>query len=172
MQENSIAATMQNNTADESDSGHRVICIRAQDSHYAIGLEYVECVLPLMELQPVPGGAYYLAGLMDFRGKGLAVVDLGLWLGLNHAQPYDLDTPVIVCGNGEAHMAFIVDEIVRIEAVKPEAVHMQGLFKAGAAPFEASLKLNSGIALLLDMPRILNVNFTAVNASVPARAFF
>lgn len=171
MQENSVVATMQKNAADESDSGRRVICIRAQDSCYAIGLEYVECVLPLMELQPVPGGAYYLAGLMDFRGKGLAVVDLALWLGLSHAQPYDLDTPVIVCGNGVPQMAFIVNEIVRIETVKPEAVHMQGLFKAGAAPFEASLKLDSGIALLLDMPRILNVNFTAVNSNVPSRVF-
>lgn len=160
MKEHSITATITEHTAVPNPE-RRVICVRAQDSYYAMDLDYVECVLPLMELHPIPGGAGYLAGMMNFRGKGLAVVDLGLWLGLNHPQRYDLDTPVIVCGSGNAQMAFIANEVLRIEPVKPDDMHRLGFFKEGAVPFEASLKLSFGVALLLDMRRILDVNFAA-----------
>ena len=167
MKAQSVDVTMTEDPA-EADSERRVICVRAQDSYYAMDLDYVECVLPLMELQPIPGGAGYLAGMMNFHGKGLAVVDLGLWLGLNRPQRYDLDTPVIVCGSGNAQMAFIANEVLRIEPVKPNDMHRQGFFKEGAVPFEASLKLSFGVALLLDMQHILDVNFAAVGVGAGA----
>lgn len=64
----------------------KVIRVRVQDTHYAIALKYVECVLPLMELQPVPGGADYLVGLMNYHSNSLVVVDLGMWLGLQSPE--------------------------------------------------------------------------------------
>lgn len=165
MKAHSIDTTMPEHAAEPSP-GRRVICVRAQDSYYAMDLDYVECVLPLMELQPIPGGADYLAGMMNFRGKGLAVVDLGLWLGLDHPQRYNLDTPVIVCGSGSAQMAFVANEVLRIEPVNPDDMHRLGFFKQGAVPFEASLKLSFGVALLLDMQRILGVDFADADAGL------
>ncbi len=167
------AAAVSESDRDIPDAILQVIRIRAQDTHYAIALRHVECVLPLMELQPVPGGANYLAGLMNYHGKSLAVVDLGMWLGLKSPAMYHLNTPLVVCGDRCAQIALVVDEVMQIERVQPSAIHMQGLFKEGGAPFEASLSLNAGIALLLDMPRILNINFTRTDSvsSQVAHAF-
>lgn len=143
----------------------QIVCVHTQDAQYAIELKYVECILPLMALQPVPGGAHFLAGLLDYYGKSLAVIDLGIWLGLDHPEPYHLDTSVVVCGTDRhAQLGLIVSEVNQVEPVRPDAIHMQGLFGKSEAPFTASLKLDSGITLLLDLPRILNINFTAANA--------
>lgn len=158
------AVTVPGSTLDVPGSVLQVIRVRMQDTQYAIELKYVECVLPLMELQPVPGGAYYLAGLMDYHGKSVAVVDLGMWLGLNYNEAYHLDTPVIVCGGGGAQLALIVSEVLLVEMTQPSAIHLQALFNEGSTPFKASLKLSSGIVLLLDMPRILNINFTTADS--------
>lgn len=157
-------AAVSESTRDVSGSVLQAIRVRTQDTQYAIELKYVECVLPLMELQPVPGSAYYLAGLMDYHGTSVAVVDLGMWLGLNNSEAYHLDTPVIICGGGGSQLAFIVSEVLRVEKIQSSAIHLQELFSEGSTPFKASLKLSSGIALLLDMPRILNINFTTADS--------
>jgi chemotaxis signal transduction protein len=141
-----------------------VICVYAdEDTQYAIELKYVRGILPLMELQPVPGSAHYLAGLMNYHGQSIPVVDLSLWLGSNNDEIYSLHTPIVMCGDGYAQMAFIVNEVFQIEALQPVAVHLQELFDAGNTPFKASLKLDSGIALLLDMQSILNINFLGMD---------
>lgn len=158
------AVTVPESTPDVSGSVLQVMHVLVQNTQYAIELKYVECVLPLMELQPVPGSAYYLAGLMDYHGKSVAVVDLGMWLGLNNNEAYHLDTPVIICGGGGAQLALIVSEVLRVETIQPSAIHLQALFNEGSAPFQASLKLSSGIALLLNMLRILNINFTTADS--------
>lgn len=146
------------------DAMLQIIRVRVQDTHYAIALKYVECVLPLMELQPVPGGADYLVGLMNYHGNSLVVVDLSMWLGLQSPAMYHLNTPLVVCGDSCAQIALVVDEVMQVEGVQPSAIHMRDLFKEGNAPFEASLSLDSGITLLLDMPRILNINFTRADS--------
>ncbi|UJP06379.1 MAG: chemotaxis protein CheW [Nitrosomonas sp.] len=153
------------NHADAREVRGQVLCLRTQDARYAIDLRYVECILPLMELHPVPGGAIFLAGLLDYYGKSLATIDLGIWLGLNNPEHYHLDTPIVVCGDGEARLAIIANEIMQIETVTSDAVHMQDMFREGRALFAASLKLNTGIVLLLDMPRILEVNFLLSDSS-------
>lgn len=161
--EQAVAAVPES-TLDVSGSVLRMIRVRIQDTQYAIELKYVECVLPLMELQPVPGGAYYLVGLMDYHGKSVAVIDLGMWLGLNNSEAYHLNTPVIICGGGGAQIAFIASEVLQVETIQPGAIHLQALFSEGNTPFKASLKLSSGIVLLLNMPRILNINFTTADS--------
>ncbi len=147
-------------------SVQQVLKVRTQDKFYAIDLNYVTCVLPLMELQYIPGGAPFLVGLMDYHGKSIAVIDLGLWLGSNTAENYHLDTPIIVCNYGQAQIAFIVDEVMQVEMVKPGTIHMQDSFEDSHSPFKASLNSSSGMMLILDIEQILGFNFNATNAFI------
>ena len=158
-------------------SGHvpaplrQVLRVRIQDTQCAIDLAQVERVLPLVELQQVPGGPPHLAGLMNYRGESLAVVDLGIWLGMQDAQPYSLDTPIVLCREAGLRVAFVVSEAMQIEAAESAAVQMQAAFEQGEAAFTASLNLTSGLALLLDMRRIMTHNFAAAGARIPAGAY-
>jgi len=145
-----------------ADTGivQQILRFNTHGTQYAVDLEYVECVTPILELQYVPGSPYYLAGLMNYRGTSLAVVDLGLWLGLEATENFNLDTPIIICSNGKHRTAFVVTSVDTVEKVGPEAIQMQNTFVANQSPFKASLNLDSGMVLLLDVEYILHINFT------------
>jgi len=138
-------------------SVQQVLQIRTQGKLYAIDLSFVECVLPLMELHHASDSAPYSIGFIDHRGKNLTVIDLGSWLGFKAKQTYNLDTPIIVCGDGQAQVAFVVSEVMQVEMIKPEVVQAQDLFKETNSPYKASLNLSSGEVLLLDMQNLFDV---------------
>jgi len=146
----------------EKDSGliQRILRFNTHGTQYALDLNFVECVVPVMELQYVPGGPHYLAGLMNYHGKSLPVVDPGLWLGLDAVENFNLNTPIIICSDRQHQIAFVVASVMAIEAVKPEAIQMQNAFSVNHSPFKASLNLDAGMVLLLDVEYILRTNFT------------
>ncbi len=145
----------------------QILPICAHAMQFAIELKYVNCVLPLMELQHAPSDLDYLSGWVNYRGKNLAVIDLGIWLGLGVTESYDLDAPVIVCSNGEVQLAFVVNEVMQVETVESHAIQMQDSFQKSNSPFVALIKLKSATVSLLDMPCILRKNFSVVDAFNP-----
>lgn len=155
--EEPLANPTSDHTPVQMISVQQVLQIRTQGKLYAIDLSFVECVLPLMELHHASDKAPYSIGFIEYRGKNLAVVDLGLWLGFKAKQTYNLDTPIIVCGDGQALVAFVVSEVMQVEMIKPEVVQTQDLFKEENSPYKASLKLCSGEVLLLDIQNFFNV---------------
>jgi chemotaxis signal transduction protein len=161
-------ATISEKNAVNAMSTQQVLQIRVQGKLYAIDLSFVECVLPLMELHHVSGRVPYLTGLMDYRGKNIAVIDLGLWLKFNATDSYNLDTPIIVCSDGQVQVAFVVNEVMQVEIVKPEAVQTQDSFEEKNSPFKALLNLSSGKVLLLDMQRFFGFNFISADVFIPA----
>ncbi|HEX5362457.1 MAG TPA: chemotaxis protein CheW [Fluviicoccus sp.] len=130
----------------------QVLLLRVQDRWLAMDLRHVERIFLLMDLQPVPQGPACLAGLMDYHGQSLAVFDLGLWLGLPEPVSYDAATPIILCDTPAGRAAFVVREVAGVEAVPPAAVMP---LDVGGAPFQGTLGFSTGMALLLDMDRVL-----------------
>lgn len=143
----------------------QVLRLRLQEMQCAIDLSFVERVFPLVALQQVPGGPRYLAGLMNYRGESLAVVDLGLWLGMAEGEPYSLDTPIVLCHDGQTRVGFVVSEVLQAEAAAASSVQMESTFAGAASPFMAALNSASGQALLLDMRRIMQLNFSLASLS-------
>jgi len=143
-----------------SVAARQVLRLRARDFECGVELARVERVLHLPSLRQVPGGANYLAGLMIHRGRSVAVVDLALWLGLERSEPYALDTPVVLCGDGARQTGLLVDEVAGVQSVAEEDVQMRASF-GGDTPFAATLNAGSGMALLLDIERILAIDFAA-----------
>jgi chemotaxis-related protein WspB len=48
---------------------------------YAVAVSRIVEVLPKIELRPIPHAPEFLAGLLNYRGKVVPVIDLGLLLG-------------------------------------------------------------------------------------------
>jgi len=167
MQKNHPDETSENRQA-PSVSTRQILPIYLQKDQYAIDLIFVECVLPLTALQPVANSADYLIGLMDYRGKSIPVIDLGLWLGMQPTEPYNLDTPVIVCKNGQKHTAFVVSDVMQVEVVDPGSIKMQSTFEKNNTHFEATVNLKSYKVLLFDMKHVLSIDFIIKDSNIPA----
>lgn len=148
----------------EPDGAHGTdmlaLCIRVAGMIFCMDLEYVERVLTLVLLQPVPQGPDYLAGVMNLQGRNIPVIDLGTRLGLTDLPAHTADTPLIVCKHEGREIGLIVSEVFGVEPVRHEAVQMTDEFGQSHTHFWASLNTSHGLALLLDTKLTLEIDWT------------
>lgn len=57
------------------------VVFHAADDRYALDARSVVEIVPSICLRPVPGAAEHVAGVFDYRGLVVPVVDMGLYLG-------------------------------------------------------------------------------------------
>jgi purine-binding chemotaxis protein CheW len=147
----------------------QVLRVRIQDAQCVIDLALVERVISIVALKPLPGAPSHLVGLLDYHGESIPIVDLGMWLGQVNNTPYTLDTPMVLCSDGQHKVGFIVDQVLHVETISDATLQMVSTFEDASSPFLAALKLESGLSLLLDMPRMLNLNFSSESSCLSAR---
>lgn len=98
----------------------RWLVVRVAGRRLGLPLEAVREVVRSAALEPVPGGARALEGLLDLRGESVEVVDLRIALG---AAPLDddLDARLVVTRSavevGQRSVAFKVDEAAGLTRV-------------------------------------------------------
>lgn len=138
----------------------QTLVIQVQHMHCCIPLGFVERALPLVDLHPLPGGPAYLAGFMNMGGASLPVLDLGIRLGLPEAEAYTLDTPIVVCNDGEHKAGLLVSNILGVQTVAQEDIQLRPAFEHSAPPFLATLNISQGLALMLDVSRVIDIDFS------------
>lgn len=125
--------------------------------HLCVPLDYVSKVLPLMSLQPVPGGASYLRGLLNLHGASIPVIDLAERLGHKSVQAYTLDTPILLCSSGERRVGLIISEVRDVRSIENKERQMTEVLKDGNLPFLAVFNTQYGLSLMLDIQRVLDM---------------
>ncbi|WP_223246779.1 chemotaxis protein CheW [Sulfuriferula thiophila] len=128
---------------------YQVLVARAGGLLVCIELECVERTFSLVALQPVPGGAPAVAGIMNYAGSSLPVIDIAVRL-LLPAAPYSLDTPIVVCAHDGRRVGVIVSEIIGIQMLNREDMQLARELGGHGAAFSASLHTQQGLAYLLD----------------------
>lgn len=116
-----------------------------------IDLRFIKKSLPLPQLAPLPNGPDYLVGLMNLAGKSIPVVDLGIRLNLPRTQSYSLETPVLLCGDDNNEVAFIVDKIVGLHEINQEQLQTQGHANKPDSLFIATTRVGADLSLLVNM---------------------
>jgi purine-binding chemotaxis protein CheW len=128
---------------------HQVLLVKMGEVLACIGLESVERTFSLVALQTMPGGAPYVAGIMNFAGSSLPVIDLAIRLGLPSA-PYKPDTPIVVCAHEGQRVGLIVMDIIGIQNLQEQEQQLTRELARYGAAFRASVHTKVGLALLLD----------------------
>jgi purine-binding chemotaxis protein CheW len=85
---------------------------------YGIETRYVQEVVRLGGITPVPGVADFVAGLANVRGQILVVFDIRPLLGLPTRDPTDASR-IVVCGDAQPDLGLIVDCVGEV-ATLPE----------------------------------------------------
>lgn len=118
-------------------------------------LQEVVKVLPIMALQEIPDGPDYLAGLLNYRGNSLMVIDLSLRLGKG-PPTYTSDTPVILCA-AERQGALIVSDVRGVGQVAEENRQMRELFSGSGQPFRNVFGKGEHLNFMLDTDVLFDV---------------
>ncbi len=140
-----------------SDPGTlEVLHFRVQETLACLDLSHVSRVFSLMSLKYIPGSPPFVAGLMNLHGKSVSVIDLGMFLGLPQPQPYAIDTPVVLCSDGQREVGLLIDEIYGVEAVLKDDLQMQrALHGSDESRLDAVINTHRGLSLLLDVENLL-----------------
>lgn len=117
-------------------------------------IQYINKVLPLMQLEAIPMSPAYVAGLMNIAGKSIPVIDLAMMLGMKRRNSYSLDVPVLLCSQGTEEIALIVDSVHELATISEAEFQMREEFSHPTSPFLATITIGNELSLLLDMKKI------------------
>jgi chemotaxis signal transduction protein len=155
---------LNNDRLTPSELTARLLLFRTQDTLVCIELAFVQRVLPLMALCPLPDSPPAFAGFLDLHGDGVPVIDLGIHLGLAKAKAYCIDTPLILCQDQQHTTGLLVDEIIGVITPRAEAFqHQQSLTHTGQR-IQGIVRTDHGLALLLSSEAFLDVALQAAPA--------
>jgi purine-binding chemotaxis protein CheW len=85
--------------------------LRVAGEAYALPIENVLEVAPLGEVTAVPGAPAGLLGVLNLRGRILAVGDLAEILGLRRTAP---GTRMLVVESGDLQASLVIDEVSEV----------------------------------------------------------
>ena len=139
-----------------------LLYVATKNHHFCLPLVEIERLLLLMEIQAVPQAPDYFIGLMNLNGEAIPVLDLARRIGIEHKQPYSLQTPLVLVNCGQQKTALIVDNIEGVKIINQQQLRGEKLFAGGLPPVKATISTNKGTALLLDTQRIVDIDLKAM----------
>jgi purine-binding chemotaxis protein CheW len=139
-----------------------LLYLTTKNHYFCLPLEEVDRLLLLMEIQTIPQAPDYLVGLMNLYGEAIPVIDLALRIGLNHNEPYSLDTPLVLVKHGQQKAALIIDNIEGVKKVNRDQLRGEKLFEGGSPPVKATITTEQETALLLDTHRLLDIDLNSM----------
>jgi len=147
----------------------QLIHFLTQKVHLCFEIQYIEKIIPLIEIQQYPNSTPYFVGLINISGVSVPVIDLAIRLGLRRPERYSLSTPIILCNDNSRQIGIIVDEVLGLATVDKKKLQMQNRLTDPESPFKAVISIEGKLALLLKIQKILstNLNQAGKNQSIP-----
>lgn len=114
---------------------------------YALEATHVIEVIPRLSLRPLPSAPDYVAGLFNFRGSVVPVLDLGT-LALGVPCPMQLNTRIILVQyslkSGVKRILGFIAEAVTDAVKKEPSEFIASEMTAGQAPYLGKISLDDG----------------------------
>ncbi|SFM88143.1 chemotaxis protein CheW [Rugamonas rubra] len=131
---------------------------------YGLPLRQVVRVLPLLELKRLPLAPAHVAGLLDFHGRPVPVVDLCLLSGLAATRD-QFDSRIVlvdyVAPDGAVHLLGLLAE--RVLGVRELAAASLADSGVAAAPFLGQVaSAAGGMVQLVELARLLPAELRAI----------
>ncbi len=83
---------------------------------FGFEIKYIQQVIEPSRMAFVPRAPFFLRGAINHRGKVIAVIDLGQFMGMKE-KPIDQESRIIILDSDEFNLGFLVDRVERIETV-------------------------------------------------------
>lgn len=102
----------------------RYVCFRLNEQEFGINVQNVIEVIPLPEITPVVHTPNFIKGVINLRGRIIAIIDLKVFFYLKHTDIGD-DSKIVVVQSEDKVGGFIVDSISQInthEEVKQDSI--------------------------------------------------
>ena len=154
----------------------RYMTFKLADEEYGLEILKVKEIIRLMHITRVPGTEAFISGVINLRGKVIAVVDLRLKLGMEKGTPTDQTAIIVVqyeIDGSELTMGVLVDEVEEVRSICAEQIEPPPDFGTGALNPDFILgvgKIEKRVIFLVDIGRILSSNEAVALHQIAASA--
>jgi len=131
-------------------SDEQWVVFRLAEHEYALRLENVSEVLRMVAITPLPEAPPWLAGMINLRGRVIAVTDLRLRLGLPAPAP-GLNTPIIVVEADGRQLGLIADSVVEVLTQAAESTDLPAGLVGQSRLAQATLRAGGRLITVLDL---------------------
>lgn len=135
-----------------------LVSFNVGNEEFGVDISYVQEIIRMMQITKVPNAPEFVEGVINLRGRVIAVINLRYKLGLSKID-YDKNTRIIVVEVKGNTVGFIVDavsEVLRIPANITEAP--PEIVSGIDSDFIKSVgKLEDKLLILIDLEKILSV---------------
>jgi purine-binding chemotaxis protein CheW len=133
----------------------RHVVFRVGSERFAIPLEEVrEVVVPQPPFARVPRSSDAVRGVMNLRGRVVAVVDLAALVGLAPQPLHAASSQVLILDQGRRALGFLIAGVVGVEALTPFDGDAPGLVRGVAAAAAGAVTVLGAPALASEAERL------------------
>lgn len=129
---------------------------------FGISIAYVEQIISMQEITPIPEYPDYAKGIISLRGSIIPLIDIRLRLGKQEAE-YGERTCIIVTNISDRFFGFIVDEVDEVTEILERQISLPpkmngeiaNSYLTGIARLETEDRKADRIVLIIDTVKIL-----------------
>jgi purine-binding chemotaxis protein CheW len=140
----------------EEKQERNIVIFRLNRTLFALDIQNVQEIVQQSDIVSVPGAPPFILGIVNLRGRIMAVVDTKRLLGIGETSTDKV--LVMVTQIGEHLVGFTVDEVEQVTRVASDAIEPVSdlVSPEEARRLEGILKLDGKLVLLLDANRLLD----------------
>jgi purine-binding chemotaxis protein CheW len=155
----------------EENTLFHLVTFRLDRQRYALPIGSIKQVIEMVTITPVPQVQASVAGVINFHGAAIPVIDLRQHLGMQK-MPLMLHTPILMVYLSERLMGLIVDEVLSVsELPSDHVIHPRDILPEGLGNPSLLLGLfyiESNPVILLDIKHLFKPQETAALADAVA----
>ncbi|HKJ77214.1 MAG TPA: chemotaxis protein CheW [Gammaproteobacteria bacterium] len=153
------------NTQNETVS--RWVTFTLEDEVYGIDVMQVREVLRYTDISPVPGAPPYVLGIINLRGKVVAIIDTRSRFDLPPTEPSD-SSRILILEASDHVVGFLVDSVSEVAELKNDQIESAPDTGSGETNrFITGLyKRKDDLIILVDSNRLLSEDELAELASI------
>lgn len=136
-------------------SGGQYLTFKLQNRSYGIEIESVREINRMSEIAQVPEAPEFVAGVMNLRGKVIAVVDLRKRLKMPSAHATK-ETCIVVVEAEIGHVGVIVDSVQEVIHLQSSQIEPSPISENEYSFVKAIGKMENYLILLVDISRCLS----------------
>lgn len=126
------------------------VLLGISDMRIALPLQLTVEVVQMVELIPSSCAIAGVAGLLNYHGEVLAVIDVGVLLGM----PKAVITPeksMAICRLGSCEFALIADDVTEVVTVGPDDIKIEDEILPGVLKATGIVKANDQTSFIIDL---------------------
>jgi purine-binding chemotaxis protein CheW len=147
-----------------ADASRQLVVFSLGEEEYALPIAQVHEIIRYTEPRSVASASHWVRGVINLRGKIVAVYDLAARLGLAATDGKESNIVIVEAAGSVAGV--VVDDVDQVLTV--EESQLEGVPSSGSEAIEAIAKLDDRLIVLLLPEGIFDAGITAAAAAAAA----